>query len=189
MMCQQRKLPAPTIWARIFSLPDQLISLAALAVAFGALCVSLWQLDMARQHNVLSVRPFLMVTPHFAGSGEKNGLYLTNEGIGLGIITSMSVTVSGKTYDGLGTSQWPTILRSMNLDPLCFSTGWPTKLAALSPGKEIQILGPSKKPTPGCEFALLSFLMRKDVSIALHYTSLYEEKYVFNGDAFMNMPR
>ena len=187
MKCPQRNLPAPSIWARICSLPDRLISLAALAVAFGALCVSLWQLDMARQHNVLSVRPFLMVTPHFAGSGDENGLYLTNEGIGLGIITSMSVTVSGKTYAGLGTTQWPTILRSMNLDPLCFSTGWPTKLAALSPGKEIQILGPSKKPPAGCELALINFLLRKDVSIALHYTSLYEETHVFSGDTSMNL--
>lgn len=187
MMRPQRDPLAPSFWARICSLPERSISLAALAVAFGALCVSLWQLSMARQHNILSVRPFLMVTPHFAGSGGKNGLYLTNEGIGLGIITSMSVTVSGNTYAGLGTSQWPTILRSMNLDPLCFSMGWPTKLAALSPGKEIQILGPSKKPPAGCELALISFLMRKDVSIALHYTSLYEEMHVFNGDTFMNL--
>lgn len=187
MMRTHRDRLAPALWARIGGLPEQLISLAALVVAIGALCVSLWQLSVARQHNVLSVRPFLLVTPHFAGSGEKNGLYLTNEGIGLGIITSMSVIVSGKVYAGLGTSQWPTILRSMNLNPLCFSMGWPTKLAALSPGKEIQILGASKKPSAGCELAMINFLMRKDVSIVLHYTSLYHEAHIFNGDTSINL--
>lgn len=174
-------------FSRALRYPERLISLAALAVACGALCTSLWQLNMARQHNILSVRPFLMVTPHFAGLGGKNGLYLTNEGIGLGRITSLSVSVSGKTYTGLGENQWPHILRDIGIEPLCFSIAWPTKLAALRPGAEIEILGVSKRAVPGCELAMISFLTRKDVSIELHYTSLYEEEYVFSGDAFMNL--
>lgn len=174
-------------WSQAFNHPERLISLAALVVASGALCVSLWQLNMARQHNILSVRPLLMVTPHFAGSGGKNGLYLTNEGIGLGRITSLSISVSGKSYTGLGANQWPSILRDMGLEPLCFSIAWPTKLAALRPGMEIEILGLSKKAQPGCELALISFLTRKNVSIELHYTSLYEEEHVFSADTSMNL--
>lgn len=186
-MLSQLKKTLAKAWSRAWNHPERLISLAALAVAFGALCVSLWQLNMARQHNILSVRPFIMVTPHFAGTGGKNGLYLTNEGIGLGIVTSMSVSVSDKTYTGLGTNQWPNILLDMGLEPLCFSIAWPTKLAALRPGMEIEILGPSKKPFPGCEHALINFLTRKNVSIELHYTSLYEEEHVFSGDTFINL--
>lgn len=99
---------------------QSLISLAALIVASGALCVSLWQINIGKQLNILSVRPFLMVTPHLAGAGGKSGLYLSNEGVGLGILTSLSVSVSGKTYNGLGVNKWPNILRDIGLDPLCF---------------------------------------------------------------------
>lgn len=49
-------------FSRALHHPERLISLAALAVACGALCTSLWQLNMARQHNILSVRPFLKET-------------------------------------------------------------------------------------------------------------------------------
>lgn len=167
--------------------PERLISLAALAVAFGALCVSLWQINMARQHNVLSVRPYLMVTPHLAGAGGKNGLYLTNEGMGLGTLTSMSISVSGRTYTGLGKNQWPQILRDMGLEPLCFSIAWPTKTAALRPDIEIEILGASRGYDPDCKAALATFLTRKDILIELRYTSLYDEEYVFSGTGFMNL--
>lgn len=50
-------------WSRAANHPERLISLAALIVASGALCVSLWQINIGKQHNVLSVRPFLMVPP------------------------------------------------------------------------------------------------------------------------------
>lgn len=176
-----------SVCSQAFNHPERVISLAALAVASGALCVSLWQLNIGKQHNILSVRPFIMVTPHLAGVGGRNGLYITNEGVGLGLITSLSVSVSGKNYSGLGMNKWPIILRDMGLNPHCFSIAWPAKLAALRPGAEIEILGPSKKSQPGCEIALTSFLARQDISIELHYTSLYGEEHKFSGDAFMNL--
>jgi hypothetical protein len=167
--------------------PERLISLAALAISFGALCISLWQLNLSRHHDVLSVRPYLMVTPHLAGAGGKNGLYLTNEGIGLGTITSLSVSVSGRTYTGLGINQWPKILRDMGLEPLCFSIAWPTKTAALRPGIEIELLGATKGHNPYCDTALAIFLTRKDIFIELRYSSLYEEEFSFSGPGFMNL--
>lgn len=141
-----RRLKSLISWPRACKHPERLNSLAALAIAFGALCVSLWQLDIAREHNILSVRPFLMVTPHLAG--EKNGLYLTNEGIGLGIVTDLSVVVSGKKYTGLGKNQWPHILQDSGFDPLCFSIAWPTETAVLRPGMEIEI-GAVESGLPG----------------------------------------
>jgi hypothetical protein len=174
-------------WLQALNHPERLISVAALVVASGALYVSSWQLNIAKQHNILSVRPFLIITPHFEGAEGKKGLYLTNEGAGLGKLTSLSISVSGKTYTGLGANQWPNIMRDIGLEPLCFSIAWPTKLAALRPGVEIEILGLSKKAQQGCELELISFLTRKDVSIELRYTSLYEEEHVFSGDAFMNL--
>lgn len=170
-----------------FKHPERLISLAALAVAIAALLVSLSQLDIARKHNVLSVRPFLMVTPNLAGVGGKNGLYLTNEGIGLGILTSMKISVAGKSYNGLGLNQWPRILRDIGLNPYCFSIAWPTTHAVVKPGAEIEILGLSKIVQPGCESAMFNFLTRKDISIEIRYLSLYKEEHVFRGDAFMNL--
>lgn len=174
-------------WLQAFNHPERLISLAALVVASGALSVSLWQLNIAKQHNILSVRPFLIVTPHLQGKGGKRGLYLTNEGVGLGILSSLSISISGKTYHGLGTNQWPMIMHDTGLEPLCFSIAWPTKLAALRPGAEIEILGLSKNARPGCELELINFLKRKDISINVSYTSLYGEEHIFSGEAFMNL--
>lgn len=175
------------LWVKAYDHPERLISLAALLVAVGALYISFWQLNISRQHNILSVRPFLIVTPHYAGVEGRKGLYLTNEGVGLGILTSLSVSVSGKIYNGLGQNQWTSIMRGIDLNPFCFSTGWPTRIAALRPGAEIEILGLSKKAKPECEFDLIRFLTRKDISIELTYKSIYEKEYKFSGDAFMNL--
>ena len=179
--------PQASVWKRLSNHPERLISLAAPVVASGALCVSFWQLDIARKHNVLSVRPYVMVTPH-AGAG-KEGLYLSNEGIGLGVLTYMSVTVGEKVYSGLGKSQWPKILLDLKLEPLCFSIAWPTEFAAVRPGLELEILGKSKKfgSYPICAAQMRGVLTRKDIKIELHYKSLYGEEHIFTGDGFLNL--
>ncbi|MDD0980435.1 hypothetical protein [Pseudomonas shahriarae] len=162
------------------------LSLAAVVISIAAASISFWQLDLMREHNRLSVRPYLMVTPHL--TAEKAGLYLSNEGIGPGIITSFKIRVGGEQFDGLGDSRWPAVLKKARLKPECFSKGWPTEGAAVRPGNEIAILSPTKSTLFGgyCLFQLSLFLQENEVFADMEYESLYKERFTFSAPVTIN---
>lgn len=163
-----------------------LLSLAAVVISIAAASISFWQLDLMREHNRLSVRPYLMITPHL--TAKKSGLYLSNEGIGPGIITSFTVRVGDEQFDGLGDSRWPAVLEKARLNPECFAKGWPTEGAAVRPGIDIAILEPTKSTQfgPLCLLQMSLFLQRNDVFVEMHYESLYKEPFTFSGPLSMN---
>ena len=163
-----------------------LLSLAAVVISIAAASISFWQLDLMREHNRLSVRPYLMITPHL--TAKKSGLYLSNEGIGPGIITSFTVRVGDKQFDGLGDSRWPAVREKARLNPECFAKGWPTEGAAVRPGNDIVILEPTKSTQfgPLCLLQMSLFLQRNDVFVEMHYESLYKEPFTFSGPLSMN---
>lgn len=163
-----------------------LLSLVAVVISIAAASIAYWQLDLMREHNRLSVRPYLMITPHL--TSEKAGLYLSNEGIGPGIITSFKIRVADEQFDGLGDSRWPAVLKKARLDPACFSKGWPTKGAAVRPGNEIAILTPTKSTLFGglCLLQLNFFLQNNEVFADMEYESLYKERFTFSAPLNIN---
>lgn len=163
-----------------------LLSLAAVVISIAAASISFWQLDLMREHNRLSVRPYLIITPNLAA--EKSGLYLSNEGIGPGIITSFSVRVGDEQFDGLGDSRWPAVLEKARLNPECFAKSWPTQGSAVRPGNDIVILEPTKSTLfgPMCLLQMSLFLQRNDVFVEMHYESLYKEPFTFSGALSIN---
>ena len=163
-----------------------LLSLAAVVISIAAASISFWQLDLMREHNRLSVRPYLMITPHL--TAQKSGLYLSNEGIGPGIITAFSIRVGDEHFDGLGDSRWPAVLEKARLNPECFAKGWPTKGSAVRPGNDIVILEPTKSTQfgPLCLLQMSLFLQRNDVFVQMDYESLYKEPFTFSAPLKMN---
>jgi hypothetical protein len=57
---------------------------ATLAVLISIIAaVFAWkQVEISRTHNQLSVMPILQITPYLEGKGGRNGLYLSNDGLG-----------------------------------------------------------------------------------------------------------
>lgn len=163
------------------------LSLAALVVAVLAFGVSWWQLEVTRVHNSLSVRPYILITPHIEGESGRNGLYISNEGLGTGLIKGLRVTVGGMDFQGLGESRWPDVLRKTELSPECFTKAWPLDGAAIRSGAEQPLLAFSKtKDSPFCKLQLISFLTRDDVGVELRYASMYGEEFIFKGSFSVN---
>jgi hypothetical protein len=102
------------------------ISLSAVAISLFALALSWWQLEVGREHNRLSVKPLVVITPHLEGPGGRNGVYLSNQGLGPAVLKSMKVVVAGQSFEGLGKSRWKEILKAADTDPFCYALGWPT---------------------------------------------------------------
>lgn len=82
-----------------------LLSLAAVVISITAASISFWQLDLMREHNRLSVRPYLMITPHL--TAEKSGLYLSNEGLARASSLRSAFASAIKRSMGLGTAAGP----------------------------------------------------------------------------------
>jgi hypothetical protein len=163
---------------------DRFLSSIAVVIASLALVVSAWQTHITQQHNRLSVRPFLIITPHYEGIGRRNGLYMTNEGMGTGIITDFSVSTHGKTFSGLGAGQWQPFAKEFGIDADCFARGWPLPRTPVRVGQEIPIFTLSDATTPSstCYIQLFKLFTEKGASFRLRYESLYEEPFESEGD-------
>ena len=78
---------------------EAIIQGAAALTALAALGVAVWEGMTARRHSRLSVRPYLIITEHFAGSRGRLGLTVSNEGLGPALVTGYSVHVDGRPTD------------------------------------------------------------------------------------------
>ena len=54
-----------------------IVSVLAMAFAWEKVAIS-------KDHNRRSVKPVLQITPFVEGPGERNGIYLSNDGLGPG---------------------------------------------------------------------------------------------------------
>ena len=77
----------------------EIISALALFIAILALGGTFWQGYLTRRHNILSVKPHLIMSHNFKVSGESIKFNISNNGVGPAFITSFSVEIDGKEYD------------------------------------------------------------------------------------------
>lgn len=163
------------------------LSAFAVFISFIAAALSWWQLDIARQHNRISVRPAIVITPYLEGNNGRNGVYLTNQGLGPAILKSMKIVVDGREFSGLEKSHWIEALRQAGTEPICYKHGWPTQDAMIKVGEEEILLSPTSADLPACKLEAIILLMKKDIAITIHYESLYGEVFVAKGSTKMNV--
>ena len=153
------------------------LSIIAVSIAFAALVVSLWQLNLSREHNKLSVRPKILITPYLEGPGGRNGLYIENSGLGPGTINSFEVATPAGNYSGFGRDRWAEILESNGLESFCFAKGWPDPEATLKEGEKLALLEISNSKPDGCYIKALEVFSQKEISLKIDYRSMYNEKF------------
>lgn len=149
------------------------LSIFAVIVSFVAVGFSWWQLEVARQHNRISVKPVIAFSQYLEGPGGRNGMFVSNQGLGPAKLKSLEVTVDGKVFSGLGQNRWPDVIRQAGSTPRCFKQGWPTKDAVLKAGEEKVLLAQSKAALPICDVATMFFYLDKDITIVIGYESFY----------------
>lgn len=135
-------------------------------IAVCAVVVSVWQgrisekhLEIAREHNQLSVRPYLDFFSSWASDSTWR-LSLMNEGIGPAIIKSTTLTYDGKTY-----SHWDAVLDAAGIRDSRVNS---TNIGINSPfrmDKEIVFLEILNDPKERNKFG---------IDILIKYTSIYE---------------
>lgn len=78
---------------------ERLLSFSAMTISFITLVIFIYQTNLMRKQNYLSILPYLMVST--SNNKEKNAfeLNIANHGVGPGIIESVTLIYKGKRHD------------------------------------------------------------------------------------------
>ena len=159
------------------------VTAAAIPVSIAAALFAWKQVELGREHNRLSVAPILQITPYAEGKGGKNGLFMTNDGLGPAIIKSFSIRSGGVVAEGFGANRWSEIVALTDANPLCFASGWPKGETALRAGAEVPLLVLTKADgMEACLLELIKLVGGRAIDIEVTYESMYEEKKTLRTD-------
>lgn len=151
-------------------------ALLAVFASIVAVVFTWQQVEMSRRHTRLSVTPILQITPYLEGKGGRNGLYLTNDGLGPAIIKGFSIKSGNIVASGFESDRWSEILRTASINPACFGTGWPKIESTIRPGVEIPLVFATKAPgTEVCLVEVVKLIGGNPIEINVEYESIYSE--------------
>lgn len=95
---------------------EKITQFAVVAIAISAVAVSLWhgrisqrQLEIAVEHNKLTVRPYLEFIKSIDGSEGTLEITLSNQGYGPAVVKELKLMHDGKNYDA-----WNPVLDAAN---------------------------------------------------------------------------
>ena len=158
------------------------IAIQSIAAAL-AVCISIFaavfawqQVEVSRIHNRKSVAPILQITPYMEGKNRRNGLYLSNDGLGPAIVRGFSVKSGGVVASGFASDRWAEILATTSANPVCFATAWPKGETAIRAGVEVPLV--YVKNAEGAELCmgeLVKLIGGPPIEITVEYESIYGE--------------
>ena len=162
------------------------IALPTLALVISiASAVFTWQ--QVDKHNHISVKPLLQITPYAEGKAGKNGIYLSNVGLGPAIISGFTVASSTFEVSGFSSDRWVEILRAAQVDPMCFATGWPREGATIKAGDELPLISLTKAGgAERCYAEMIKLMGGAGVKASIEYHSVYEDVQKTTGSSKVN---
>jgi hypothetical protein len=172
-----------------FNSPALTFSTAVIAVLISIAAVFFaWkQVDVSQTHNRLSVVPLLQITPYLEGKAGKNGLFLSNDGLGPAIIKGFSVRSGGVVAEGFSSDRWREVIATTSANPDCFGTGWPKGETVLKAGTEVPLVfGTRAAESDACLIDVVKLIGGKPIEISIEYQSVYGEKKHLVANSSMN---
>lgn len=158
---------------------ERVLSISSVVIAVCAVCVSLWQGIVAREHNKLSLKPYFASAPRLPGIGGENGVFLSNHGGGPAFITKATIRANGKTFD-LTKNSWPNIYDHLGVKKLCYYESWIPEGTAIKGGQNIKLLAPTSNPLdPDCPLQFIKLLSVVELNLFLEYESVYEDTFTY----------
>lgn len=165
------------------------VAVVATAVSLAAAFFSWKQLEISREHNRLSLQPALQLAPYAEGPGGRNGLYLSNEGIGPARLTGFEVRAGQHVFPKLGQDQWKEALAAVGVEPSCFASGWPQPATVLRVGFERELLRLTRaERSDPCYMELIKLIGGQGVDVVIDYESMYEDRQQLEGTSRANKP-
>jgi len=152
----------------------EIIALAAMFIALGALVVSFWQGFLTRKHNRLSVRPHLTFERDLGDREDSFGIHVVNNGLGPAIYSAFTLTVDGGDSVRIeNTIGWAEALSRAGLSgPFFFR--FPEVGEALAGGGTIALLTCEEPASQG-------IIMLKEaidrLTLTINYRSIYGETF------------
>lgn len=157
---------------------DRVLSLSATIIAFCAICISIWQGNMARQHNRLSLAPYITSAPEINQTENKSGVYVYNDGTGPAFIKKAFLIANGKTFD-LTKNSWSEIYKHLDIETLCHYQSWFKEGTVLRPAESIKLLSPEKSENDKCYIEFIKLLGAYELDLHFVYDSIYKEEYQY----------
>lgn len=110
------------------------------------------------------------------GKGRRNGLYLSNDGLGPAIIKAFAVKSAGVAATGFESDRWAEVLSTTRANPVCFATGWPKSDTAIRAGLEIPLVYVTNaEGAELCLAELVKLIGGSPIEIDVDYESIYGE--------------
>lgn len=78
---------------------DKIVSISAISISFITLMIFIYQTNLMRKQNYLSILPYLVVSTSDDPKDYTYELHLKNLGVGPAIIESVKVSYQGRAYD------------------------------------------------------------------------------------------
>jgi hypothetical protein len=159
----------------------------ALCISVAAALFAWEQVEVSRLHNRLSVAPILHVTPHAEGKSGRNGLYISNVGLGPALLKAFKVSSGSEVAQGFESDRWVELLAAADINPACFATGWPRSDTAIKAGDELPLIFLTKSEgVDGCYGELVKLIGGNGVDISITYESVYGEQKKILGSSKIN---
>ncbi len=160
--------------------PEIVIAISSVIIAAAAFLVAVWQGLLTRQHNKLSVRPFLRID-RIEGAGRPSEILLHNVGVGPSFIDNFDLRVDGASVAGDRFTRIRTALTSLGLADIKFENikidmFTPAQGDAIAAGETLTLLRLSPvSNTQESYQALIAALPRLTFSVC--YKSIYRETF------------
>jgi len=150
---------------------EKLLSLTAMLISIGTLIVFLYQTNLIRKQQYMSVYPYLSMTNY--GSNTENYMYvIDNNGIGPAIIKSISVkTKTGETFTDIAPFVGSKLLKSDSVGYYHTNLSVGMLIPANSQIKIIELIDKKVKSAR----RLFEILNKEGAIISVEYESIYEE--------------
>lgn len=161
------------------TLLDRVLSGAAMFVALSSLAIAVYEASMTRQHDKISVWPYVS-----AFNSDSGGVYtynVRNVGLGPALVRSFQVSVDGKRR-----ANWGEVVDALGLDPRGTPNAYTSfgRGTVLLPAARVAIL----QVGPGPAAAPFHKAFGQHVRVRVCYCSLYDDCWVFD-DARQQEPQ
>lgn len=163
---------------------EAIAGFASVIVAAFAFFLTIWQACIARQHNKLSVKPYLSAWTHQEPTQNSYSIELSNCGVGPALIDQYLIQVDGQTMQGQGIAPTESAMKVLfpqykyNLSASYFLPGYMMAAKESRTLLKIQFSGPT---IPSLEEVLHA---RNRLRMICRYRSVYGVKDTFDSDTF-----
>lgn len=155
---------------------EKIMSMSAILVSLCTLIVFLYQTNLIRKQQYMSVFPYVTMA-NYGGHTQNYKFIIENNGIGPAIIKSVSVTTkAGQKYDDIVDYVWAE-LDGISKDSVGFYYANIKPGRLIPEGGLVEAIGLSDKKIESANI-LANILNSEDTDIDIIYESIYGEKWI-----------